>query len=84
MSQKRIDMQITWLRCFDDDEKDQRMANRIADTLTKINWVNMMLQFALEYYSDWGTYNQHLLTVEIAESLRARAVQALADLKGDV
>ncbi len=28
-----IQSQITWLRCFDDDEQDCRVANKCADTM---------------------------------------------------
>jgi hypothetical protein len=27
---------ITWLRCFDDDEADQRMANQCANTIEEM------------------------------------------------
>ncbi len=31
-----IKTQITWLRCFDDDELDCRVAARCADTMEKL------------------------------------------------
>ena len=31
-----IQILISWLRCFDDDERDQHMANRCADTMEKM------------------------------------------------
>ncbi len=62
-------------------EIDYEAAQRIEDLEDIIEGHerrNKIFQFALEYYSDWGTYNQHLLTMKTAESLRARAVQTLA------
>lgn len=33
MSDDTTQILISWLRCFDDDERDQRMASRCADTI---------------------------------------------------
>ena len=49
-----------------------------AKKIEDLERLNKTFQFALEYYSDLGTYNQHLLTIKTAESLRMRAVQTLA------
>ena len=50
----------------------------LEDIIRDQEHLNKKFQFALEYYADWGIYNQHLLTMKTAESLRERAVQTLA------
>ena len=39
MSDDTTQILISWLRCFDDDENDQRMAARCADSLERLNAV---------------------------------------------
>ncbi len=34
--QEKADLELVWLRCFDDDEKDKAMAERIALTMEKL------------------------------------------------